>query len=160
MTFKLSKLMQQSFTSIFLKDWQLFCGWFRLYLEKYKFIKTKNMRPVHLKFLELYLVKFLWKFNFFSRLRHNYASAPIAQLAASLTFFIWLWPYQTWPERVSIPPWGTWLFFFVQINFSNHFWYVFVSYIDKLEWKVLGHQKIFITNHFSGYIWVYCIYEN
>ena len=70
----------------------------------------------------------------------NYTSAPIAQLAERLTFFIWFWLDQTWPERVRVqfPLEEHDFFFFVQIDFSKHFLYAFISYIDKLESKVLG----------------------
>ena len=63
---------------------------------------------------------------------HNQTSAPIAQLAERWTFFIWFWPDHTWPEktRVQFPGEEHDFFFFVQINFSKHFLYALVSYID------------------------------
>ena len=50
-------------------------------------------------FNEIYM-----KIEVFSSSEPNFTSALIAKLAVRLTFFI--------------PPWGTWLFFFIQIHYS------------------------------------------
>ena len=81
----------------------------------------------------------------FFRSEHNYTSAPIAQLAACLTFFIWFWPEQTWPERARVQFPGEEHDFFssfkliflsifcmhlyhILINWSQKFWVVYVQY--------------------------------
>ena len=48
-------------------------------------------------FSEIYI-----KIEVFTSLELSYTSALIAQLVARLTFFIWIWPDQTWPERVRV----------------------------------------------------------
>ena len=85
------------------------------------------------------------KIELFSRLEQNYTSAPIAQLAARLTFFIWFWPDQSWPERVGVQfPveehdfFSSFKLFFliifcmhlyhILINWSQKFWVVYVEY--------------------------------
>ena len=84
-------------------------------------------------FSEIYI-----KIELFSSWKHNSTSAPIAQLAEHLTFFIWFWPDQTWPERAQIQFPVEEHDFFSALLFFKHFLYAFKSYIDKLESKVLG----------------------
>ena len=80
----------------------------------------------------------------------NYTSAPIAQLAERLTFFIWFWLDQTSPERVRVQfPLEEHDFFslfkliflsifcmhlyHILINWSQKFWVVYVCYRFILE---------------------------
>ena len=81
----------------------------------------------------------------FFRSEHNYTSAPIAQLAACLTFFIWFWPDQTWPEWSQVQGhlekndfFSSFKLIFLSIfcmhlyhiliNWSQNFWVVYVEY--------------------------------
>ena len=85
------------------------------------------------------------KIEVFSTLDQNYKIAPIAQLAAHLTFFIWFWPDQTWSERARVQFPGEEHDFFslfkliflsifcmhlyhIMINWSQKFWVVYVQY--------------------------------
>ena len=52
----------------------------------------------------------------------------------------------------SIPPWGTWFFFFVQIHYFKLFMYASMTYNHKQESKVLG-DLLLITLNF----WTVCV---
>jgi hypothetical protein len=113
------------------------------------------------------------KIEFFSRLEHNYTSAPIAQLAARLTFFIWFWPDQTWLERVRVQfPleehdfFSSFKLFFLSIfcmhlyhiliNWSQKFWVVYFQYRFIYEQCVINDYVKTIFGHFSAkYIYVF-----
>ena len=91
-------------------------------------------------FSEIYM-----KIEYFLIFEGNYTSAPIAQLAECLTFFIWFWLDQVWPERVRVQfPLEEHDFFslfkliflsifcmhlyHILINWSQKFWVVYVQY--------------------------------
>ena len=96
-------------------------------------------------FSEIYM-----KIEHFLIFELNYTSAPIAQLAERLTFFIWFWLDQTSPERVRVQfPLEERDFFslfkliflsifcmhlyHILINWSQKFWVVYVCYRFILE---------------------------
>ena len=60
---------------------------------------------------------------------------------------------EIWAVMGSIPPSGTWFFFFVQINFSNVFMYAYISDNDKQDSKCLGNL-LKITINFWTLCWV------
>ena len=89
------------------------------------------------------------KIEVFSSLEHNYTGAPIAQLAACLTFFIWFWPDLTREGVGSIPLEENDFFFFVQIRYSNFFMYASMTYNNKQESKVVGYLLLITLNFWT-----------
>ena len=95
------------------------------------------------------------KIEVFSRLEHNYTSAPIAQLAARLTFFIWFWPDQTWPERVGVQ------FSLEEHDFFSSFKLIFLSIFCMHLYHILINwsQKFWVVYVQYRFIYEQCEYS-
>ena len=96
------------------------------------------------------------KIEHFSRLEQNYTSAPIAQLAAHLIFFIWFWPDQTWPERVRVQ------FSLEEHDFFSSFKLIFLSIFCMHLYHILINwsQKFWVVYVEYRFIYEQCVYGN
>ena len=102
-------------------------------------------------FSEIYM-----KIDLFSIFEHNYTSAPIAQLAERLTFFIWFWPDQTWPERVPVQ------FPLEEHDFFSSFKLIFLSILCMHLYHILINwsQKFWVVHVHYRFICEQCAYNN
>ena len=62
---------------------------------------------------------------------------------------------EIWAVTGSIPPSGTWFFFFVQINYSNVFMYADILDNDKQDSKCLGNLLKITINFWT--LWYNCL---